>query len=279
MGERQEKLTLENFDPDAYADQLREQGYREDVIPDKVAKKKEELENARKIEIDIESLIKQEKHYEYVTVHPKKGKPFKRKQLVGRKEEEKSQKETETKSNIAELSKKMDSYIDDLSLSGKSDQVDAIATYTAGDYTDINYYLRHDELPPDSEYDEEGMNKLVDDAQEFLYGAPKYKGVVYRGIGFNSGRDYDNFMAKAEEGNVIEFSEFLSTSITYETVSNFMRGSAGSVMLEIKSGNGVFLGSASSVPGEKEVMFPYGMTLKVVNVDTSSGQPLIQLED
>jgi len=41
-----------------------------------------------KIEIDIGTLIKQEKHYEYVTVHPKIGKPFKRKQLIGRKKRE-----------------------------------------------------------------------------------------------------------------------------------------------------------------------------------------------
>ena len=45
-----------------------------------------------KIEFDIGALTKQEKHYEYVTVHPKTGKPFKRKQLVGRKEPEKKDK-------------------------------------------------------------------------------------------------------------------------------------------------------------------------------------------
>jgi len=49
----------------------------------------------KKIEIDIESLTKQEKHYEYVTVHPKKGRSFKRKQLVGRKEPEKKEKKSE----------------------------------------------------------------------------------------------------------------------------------------------------------------------------------------
>lgn len=41
-----------------------------------------------KIEIDIGSLSKTEKHYEYITVHPKKGKPFKRRQLVGKKDVE-----------------------------------------------------------------------------------------------------------------------------------------------------------------------------------------------
>ena len=245
--------------------------------------KKEESRNAQKIEFCIDPLSKQEKHYEYVTVHPKTGKPFKRKQLVGKKAKDKSQKKsrkkTEMKSDITELSKKMDSYIDNLVLSGKREQVDAIESYTSRDYTDINYYLRHGELPFDSEYDEDTMVKLVEDAQEFLIGAPKYKGVSYRGCQFNSDKHYDDFMAKMEVGNTIEFSEFISSSATDEVVNEFVRGKAGNVILEIKSRNGVFLGSASSVPGEKEVMFPYGMTLKVVNVDTSSGRPVIQLED
>lgn len=54
MPERPEKLTIETFDPDDYADKLREQGYREDVIPDLVAKKKEQLEAARKSENEEE---------------------------------------------------------------------------------------------------------------------------------------------------------------------------------------------------------------------------------
>ena len=37
------------------------------------------------VEIDLSSLSKQEKHYEYVTVHLRNGKTFKRKQLVGKK--------------------------------------------------------------------------------------------------------------------------------------------------------------------------------------------------
>ena len=51
------------------------------------------------IEIDLNPLSKQEKHYEYVTVHPKKGKPFKRRQLVGRKEEVKNSTPTAVKPN------------------------------------------------------------------------------------------------------------------------------------------------------------------------------------
>lgn len=42
-----------------------------------------------KLEIPTD-LLKNEKHYETITVHPKKGQPFKRRQLVGRKEEIKS---------------------------------------------------------------------------------------------------------------------------------------------------------------------------------------------
>ena len=78
---------------------------------------------------------------------------------------------------------------------------------------------------------------------------------------------------------MVAFSEFLSSSATDKIISKFMGGRAGRVILEMKSGNGVLLGPAATVQGEKEVMFPHGMTLKVVSVDTSTGMPVIQLED
>lgn len=39
-----EKVTLESFDPDEYAESLREQGYRDDVIPELVKKKKDSFQ-------------------------------------------------------------------------------------------------------------------------------------------------------------------------------------------------------------------------------------------
>jgi len=113
MAERQEKLTIETFDPDAYADQLRDQGYKDEVIPDLVAKKKEQLESATKIEIELEELGKQSKHYEMITVH-RSNKTFRRRQLVGRKETEDQIDKKEIEDQLKNLSDRKKSLISDM---------------------------------------------------------------------------------------------------------------------------------------------------------------------
>ncbi len=54
---KEEAMTSDNFDADKYADDLREQGYRDDKIPDLIAKKKASLQ---KDESDFEYVMKLE---------------------------------------------------------------------------------------------------------------------------------------------------------------------------------------------------------------------------
>lgn len=139
----------------------------------------------------------------------------------------------------------------------------------------INNYLR------DNKYGESSsMDVTIDNVSDFLTGAPKMTGKVYRGMTFDmddedSSKAFNEFIDKMSVGTEIEMKPFSSASASEDVAIDFadpemqMITNGHGVMLHIQSKTGVFLGELSEVEPELEVLFNRNTKFKVTGIDKS----------
>lgn len=163
--------------------------------------------------------------------------------------------------------------------------------YTVEDYDVINTALRDDFT--DIELSDMMIGDQIKSISAFLTDAPKFDGLVYRGMGFNLDREssanqYYEFIDDIMKSDVITLKPFTSTSQDKDKASEFIGkstgkqfGAPGGIFFEIKSKNGVALDGAAEFPVEKEVLFDKGTEFKVVdyNIDPVTKTYNIKLEE
>ncbi len=207
------------------------------------------------------------------------GKTFWRKQRIGRKE-----KNSEEKKLNQELKyyPEMDKYFNDLG--DKSEEVEkTIIDYTRSDYIGINHYLRTGIMPMEhpTREDYDAMNKKMNIISKFLKDAPKLKRgeEVYRGINFKDQDHYDKFIKKIKIGSVMSMKGYTSCSKSDEILMDFMgiTSESPSVVLMIKSLNGVYLDGLSNVSKEEEVLISNRTAYKVEDISKSGNVTTIIL--
>lgn len=122
-----------------------------------------------------------------------------------------------------------------------------INSYTAGRYDgEFNHALRTGV----GRHEFFEMAKVIEQA---LCIAPTYEGIVYRGI---------DVKLKYEEGSIVRFSSFLSTSKERQIAENF--GTA--TLYIIRSRTGFDVSKISMFDHEKEVLFPMNIQFRITKV-------------
>lgn len=148
----------------------------------------------------------------------------------------------------------------------------AATEYTAKDYETINTILREG-IDSDEVLKKWGAEAVknakqcTDDLSEYMTGAPKFKGRVYRGLKFDDKADFDNFMGGVRSNKQMQMPSFTSTSMDRDISDSFMSGLKGyNVELQVESKSGVYLGGLSEFGSEAEVLFNPGARFEIQSV-------------
>jgi len=164
--------------------------------------------------------------------------------------------------------------------------------YTVEDYSMINEVLRDIEPEDEIKISRTDVGEQIQSISSFLSDAPKFDGIVYRGMGFNldresSANEYYNFIDNIMKSDVITLKSFTSTSQDKDSASSFAGktgkdfGKPGGILFEIKSKTGVALDGAAEFSSEREVLFDRNIKFKVVgyNIDSNTQTYHIKLEE
>lgn len=168
--------------------------------------------------------------------------------------------------------------------------LDSVNEYTGGDYTNIlaaggdfkGFYSQYSMMLSDAQK----KKALVDyeNVEKFLENAPKYKGKVYRGMGFDIGGDFDDgsfddFMAELESG-VLTSPSLTSWTTKKSYLGNIFDARTGLddsaeamarvtlVMDDSKSG--VDIKDFARIKEQDEVLFSKNVSYDVVDIQQSS---------
>ncbi len=170
--------------------------------------------------------------------------------------------------NQDDADKAMNIYFDRVATENEKNAVDE---YTNTGYSTLNKQLRQAN-PEGGVYEAyPGENaRTISDLDSFLAKAPKYHGVTYRGISYRSQDGFESFLKDLKDDNILQDQAYGSTSTLTGKADQFVAGTSYRVVMKIRGESGVYLGKASSHPGEKEVLFPRNTKFKVHSVDVKS---------
>lgn len=87
-----------------------------------------------------------------------------------------------------------------------------------------------------------------------LQKAPKYEGVVYRGLAFDNAQELNTFLHNVQKGGLTD-KGFLSTSADRKVAESFMGKGDHRVLLLLKGRSGVRIDKVSQFRKEKEILF------------------------
>jgi len=217
------------------------------------------------------------------------NKPEEEKPEEEKPEEEKPEEKPEdvtqsfTDDDVDRATKIMKSHVKDLNKSKDGKKLAQSAEdYTTFYYLNINAYLRtgkgfgHTEEEPSilSVAKKKDLDNRIKILSDFIDGAPKVKGIVYRGMGWdhdtpNAEKDFNEFINNIEIGGDFELKPFTSTSTDEDMATTFAKNKKWNVVFEIDSTNGVFLDGLSIVPHEKEVLLDKNSNFTITGIDKS----------
>lgn len=208
------------------------------------------------IEIDLQKLERGLREG-MVTVR-RGGKVFQRKQRLGVKEKPKGEpKEKVYEDAAGEFFNKYKE-----TEQGRRD-LECLYHYSSAGYRRINPYLISGVIHATTTKDE--LDSVIKDIKIIIGKAPKYEGVVYRGMQFREKGEFDNFLSRCKEGKNLLMKNFVSTSTDKDIASEFTERGY-SILYTIKSKKGVFLDGASPNLREKEVLFNNESEFKISNI-------------
>ncbi len=134
--------------------------------------------------------------------------------------------------------------------------MDAIGSYTAASYVDINNCLR----------DKSCQNDSIEQIMQIKKGLNAIKRkemITYRGVS----RLPDSVERKLRTNCVFSDPAFLSTSLRYEVARSFLRSDDG-YMLVIRGKSGALIQGMSTIREEEEVLYPNGTKFVVVGMSS-----------
>ena len=199
--------------------------------------------------------------------------------------------------SINSAKKNMESHIGELHKTpdGK-DLLDQIESYTGGDYKSFNEYLRTGKMslrdytgkikvgkPPKAK--KEQRDKRIEKISNFIKGAPKVEGKVYRGMMWKddkkSTKEFSGFIDQFNVGSNIKFPTFSSTSTNEQVAIDFASSiqAKNSIIFEMQSKNGVYLNGTSAFKFEDEVLFDKNSQFTILNINQDSDPIRIQLQE
>ncbi len=145
-----------------------------------------------------------------------------------------------------------------------SNDIDALSYYTAEGYENMNGALRSGSISPN-------MKKDIDSVSSAIKSLPKWKGEVLRGMNVSK-YTLDSFISKFEKGKTVEFPAFTSTTFSKNSSFLINMDKKFNVHMKIKAKgkSGAYVGSLSTLKGEKEVLFDKKTRFKVVGVKERS---------
>lgn len=189
---------------------------------------------------------------------------------------------TEFEQRAKKLSEPMQTYINTTIANEVSrKRIFDIHEYTSNGYSNINGYLKYISYNIKSTK----LESCVDNISEFLKGAPKTQGTVYRGMGYAKdivGTDkFNSFLKNVHDNEKIVLSTFTSASLDPNVAGRFTKKHSGmhTVLLEIESKNGVFLNGGSVHPDEYEVLFDHHTEFLIKRVYNENDTVKIVLEE
>lgn len=177
-------------------------------------------------------------------------------------------------------SKKMSAYVKKRNVANPEDWgnvLEEVQFYTEFGFEDINKILRLEVKRPDysASYDD-SINAL----SKFLKDAPKSRGIVYRGMRFDEAEDFNKFITSIKKSDTTVMKSFTSTSTDIDNIQDFLYQDKYSVVMNIKSTNGVFIDDISATQGELEVLFNHHTKFKINKVtQVSNNRYNIDLEE
>ena len=147
----------------------------------------------------------------------------------------------------------------------------SVTTYTKGNYSRINEYLRGQsyELSPDN-------FNTVKELNSFMQKAPKVKAETYRGVTFESKKGLDDFL-KLTDGGVFSDKGFLSTTYDKKMAESFTNSDPFSVLIKIKGKSGVTIENLSDMKNEKEILFNRNTAFKIEKTKVTGGGNRVEL--
>jgi len=250
-----------------------------------------------KIEFDIGLLAKQERRIYIKPYQTKRGtvKGHYRTVKTGREREDEIDIKLSALQNYRKAVDRTNDWIEHNP--DRHEDISSVYNYTIDSYDEINYYLREGKLMEDVE--EEGaivptlsMTKdriieISNSISRFLRDAPKFNGIVYRGMYFRTETErglnkFNTFMKNINNSSEITLKSFTSTSARIEEAEKCIRKSKpgkGNIIFKIKSNNGVALGNAAAFPKENEVLFDKNSRFKIISVVESNDNTCIELEE
>lgn len=169
-----------------------------------------------------------------------------------------------------------------------SEESQAIIDYTEIEYGEINKYLRG--KIQDRGYNEKQINKIKDKVEHIRSALDKLDGydggVVYRTVtqkGTFEGVK-EKYQNVKEEGKILEYDGFLSTSASREVAADFGRTNDSSdirvffsIMAARENSAGTDISKHSSLRTEEEVLFKDKARFEVMDVvETTQGDPPMQ---
>lgn len=166
-----------------------------------------------------------------------------------------------------------------------ADYKSAVNAYTTERYKIINSSLR-DGIDSDkvmarmTSKEHAALKREINTVSEYLEDAPKFKGEVYRGVGFDDKSQFDDFISTFQGNTHTTSPQFTSSSIIRTDAEYFKGRSDYSATLKIKSNEGSYIGGLSDFKDETEVLFNHGAEFKIKNIVKVSDKHYdIELED
>jgi len=223
------------------------------------------------IEINLLNLSKDERgtHEGYVTVH-RQGKVFQRKQRLGQKKVESN------KDKYINSLKDVELWINNNP--NRKEDINNVINYCKSGYEHINKTMRR---IPDNIFNSYLPPEDIQSISNFLHDAPKFNGIVYRGVSINNKIEFDKFMQEIKKG-IIQIKPFTSTTINQKLSKAFAYlypRNTPPIYMEIKSKNGVVVSGLSHFSSEDEVLFDYGTKFKVIDYNINQNEINIKLEE
>lgn len=123
-----------------------------------------------------------------------------------------------------------------------------VSEYTTNSGSKWNHYLRTGDEKKLYDHSKDQI-ELV---SKTLEAAPKYEGIVYRGLGFNE--EHNSFIEQLSEGNIFVDKGFMSTTYKKENVYGAFTSGKSAVIFEINCKSGTLIEHLSQYANEKEIL-------------------------
>ena len=178
------------------------------------------------------------------------------------KQQQRAQDKIDTRNDILQrnpqLIKQTDAYFDSLSEGDR----EAIQRYTNSDEYHLSRYLRESKgnknFKPTKTLEAE-----IARLDRILENAPKWDGPeLFRGMSFDSKKDFDDFINKQILGSKPLNNGFTSTTYDPNAAQKYMQGKHKIMLHIVNPKNGALLADHSAVPGDREVLFPENISFQ-----------------